>query len=144
VRFWDSSAVIPLLVSEAATAAVVVEYERDPDLIVWWATEVECESALARRERDGPQPIGRPSEPGERLTALATAWQEIQPITRVRDTARRLLRVHPLRASDAMQLAAAIAAALDDPRSLPFVTLDDRLALAADKEGFPVVRPIST
>jgi predicted nucleic acid-binding protein len=141
VRVWDSSALIPLLVPEPATSAVVVEYERDPDLIVWWATEVECESALTRRERDSPEPTGLQTPPRERLAALAGSWQEIQPMGKVRDTARRLLRVHPLRAGDALQLGAAIVAALDDPRSLPFVTLDERLAVAADKEGFPVVVP---
>jgi predicted nucleic acid-binding protein len=141
VRFWDSSALIPLLVSEPATSSVVVEYERDLDLIVWWATEVECESALTRRERERPAPIGSQMQARERLAALAGSWQEIQPMGKVRDTARRLLRVHPLRASDALQLGAAIVAALDDPRSLPFVTLDERLAVAAAKEGFPVVVP---
>ena len=75
----------------------------------------------------------------QRLAALGTAWQEIPPTTRIRQTAERLLRVHPLRAADALQLAAAIAAADGDPRSLPFVTLDDRLARAAEREGFPVV-----
>jgi predicted nucleic acid-binding protein len=52
-----------------------------------------------------------------------------------------LLRVHPLRAADALQLAAAIIAADSEPRSLAFVTLDDRLARAAEREGFPVVEP---
>lgn len=49
--------------------------------------------------------------------------------------------VHPLRAADSLQLAAAIVVADGAPRALPFVTLDDRLALAADKEGFPVLVP---
>jgi hypothetical protein len=53
----------------------------------------------------------------------------------------RLLRVHPLRTSDALQLAAAIVAAEDHPATMPLVTLDERLAQAADREGFPVVRP---
>jgi predicted nucleic acid-binding protein len=59
----------------------------------------------------------------------------------VRQTAIRLLRVHPLRTADALQLAAAIAAAEDHPATLPFVTLDERLAQAAEREGFPVARP---
>lgn len=42
------------------------------------------------------------------LTALAAIWTEIQPAERVRNGARRLLRVHPLRAANAMQLAAAL------------------------------------
>jgi len=52
VRFWDSSAIVPILVAESSSVAVMAEYERDPDLVVWWATEVECVSALARLERE--------------------------------------------------------------------------------------------
>jgi hypothetical protein len=76
-----------------------------------------------------------------RLAALAEQWEEVQPGEVVRSTAVRLLRTHPLRTGDALQLAAAILAADGDPRALPFVTLDDRLAVAADKEGFPVLVP---
>ena len=63
------------------------------------------------------------------------------PSQRVGQAAQRLLRVHPLRAADALQLAAAVVAADGEPGSMPFVTLDDRLALAAQREGFPVVMP---
>jgi hypothetical protein len=49
------------------------------------------------------------------------------------------LRVHPLRAADALQLAAAFIAAERRPSSLELVTLDDRLAVAARKEGFAVI-----
>lgn len=41
-----------------------------------------------------------------------------------------------LRAADALQLAAAIVAADFNAASMPFVTLDVRLAEAADREGF--------
>jgi uncharacterized protein len=47
--------------------------------------------------------------------------------------------VHPLRAADALQLAAAFAAAEGRPGSLELITLDDRLCLAARKKGFAVV-----
>lgn len=47
-----------------------------------------------------------------------------------------MLRVHPLRAADAAQLAAAFVAAERHPSSLEFVILDMRLAAAARKEGF--------
>jgi hypothetical protein len=56
----------------------------------------------------------------------------------VRDVARRLLRVHPLRAADALQLAAAYLAAERRPSTLEIVTLDERVRLAAAKEGFIV------
>jgi uncharacterized protein len=51
----------------------------------------------------------------------------------------RFLRVHPLRAADALQLAAAFVAAERRPSSLDIVTLDDQLAAAARKEGFVVL-----
>jgi PIN domain. len=141
VRFWDSSAIVPLLVGEPATAAVMAEVERDPEIIVWWATEVECVSALSRMEREAILEGPGMTAAIERLEALARAWQEVQPVDRIRQTAKRLLRVHGLRAADALQLGAAISAAEDRPESLALVTLDERLAHAAEREGFKVVMP---
>jgi predicted nucleic acid-binding protein len=141
VRFWDSSALVPLLVSEAATPAVTIEYERDPDVVAWWATDIECASALARLERDGALDGAAMSDALHRLDLLAAAWQEIQPVPSVRRVAMRLLRVHPLRAADALQLGAAVVASENEPSTMPLVTLDDRLAQAAEREGFPVTRP---
>jgi uncharacterized protein len=75
------------------------------------------------------------------LNALAESWDEIEPSDLARDIAIRVLRVHSLRAAHALQLAAALIAAERNPGTLPFVSLDDRLLVAADREGFPVVRP---
>lgn len=141
MRFWDSSAVVPLLVAEASSGAVLREYEVDPEVVSWWATEAECVSALARLERDGTLTAQALSEGLRRLDALARAWREVQPVTAVRTIAIRLLRVHPLRTADALQLGAAIVAAEDHPATLQLVTFDERLALAAEREGFVVVRP---
>ncbi|MCJ7709424.1 MAG: type II toxin-antitoxin system VapC family toxin [Chloroflexi bacterium] len=141
MRFWDSSAIVPLLVNQASTAAVIGEAERDPEFVVWWGTVVECVSACTRLEREGRVTAAELGAAIDNLPALAASWQEVQPAARLRRTAERLLRVHPLRAADALQLAAAIAAADGDPRSLPFVSLDDRLARAAEREGFLVVEP---
>ena len=74
-----------------------------------------------------------------RLKQLAAGWHEIDPSDFVRETAIRFLRVHPLSAADALQLAAAFIAAEQRPASLEMITLDDRLASAAQKEGFHVV-----
>lgn len=141
MKFWDSSAVVALLVPEMASPAVMREFERDPEVVAWWATEVECVSALARREREGTLSARLLADAIERLDEVALAWQELQPVASVRQTALRLLRVHALRAGDALQLAAAIVASEGHPSTLAFVTLDDRLALAAEREGFRVVRP---
>jgi uncharacterized protein len=74
-----------------------------------------------------------------RLAALAAGWHEIDPSDAIREAAARFLRVHPLRAADALQLAAAFLAAERRPASLEIATLDDRLAAAARKEGFAVI-----
>ena len=135
MKFWDSSAVVPLLADEEATAALLARLREDPQLAVWWSTPAECASALARLEREGA-PADRVTEAFKRLDDLARAWTEVEPHEEIRDIARRLLRVHPLRAADALQLAAAYVAAERRPATLEFVTLDDRLRLAAMKEGF--------
>jgi predicted nucleic acid-binding protein len=136
VKYWDTSAIVPLLLSEEATAALTAEYDRDPGMLVWWGTDVECVSAIARLERDQPLESATVTTALARLDALAAAWQEVQPTVTVRRIAVRLLRVHPLRAADSLQLAAAIVASESDPSTLQIVTLDGRLAQAADKEGF--------
>jgi uncharacterized protein len=74
-----------------------------------------------------------------RLAQLTASWQEVEASDLVRETAVRLLRVHPLRAADGLQLAAAFVAAEGRPATLELVTLDDRLALAAQREGFAVI-----
>ena len=141
MRFWDSSALVSLLVAESGSAAVLREYAADPEVVAWWGCEVECVSALARLEREGSIPAGSMVDALHRLDAITLAWREVEPIARVRQLAIRVLRVHPLRAADALQLAAAIVASEDQPATLPLVTLDERLAEAAEREGFPIVRP---
>jgi hypothetical protein len=51
------------------------------------------------------------------------------------------MRVHALRAADALQIAAAYLRAEGRPRTLDVVTLDERVAAAARKEGFVVTEP---
>jgi hypothetical protein len=62
----------------------------------------------------------------------------VQPTAALRGIARRLLRVHPLRGAGSLQLAAAVIASEGLPASLNIVTLDERLASAARREGFTV------
>jgi predicted nucleic acid-binding protein len=141
VRFWDSSAVVPLLVEESSSAAAHATHRDDIVMVAWWGTGVECVSALARLERETDADPATLARGHDRLDQLAAGWLEIEPTQRVRRTAIRLLRVHALRAADAFQLAAAITAAEDHTASLPLVTLDARLALAAQREGFEVIQP---
>lgn len=136
--FWDSSAIVPLLVDEPPRDALLDLLHRDSGVIVWWGTLVECASAIARREREGA--LGAAAEALERLRAIAAEWHEVLATDTVRSAAQRMLRVHPLRAGDSLQLAAAFVAAEHDPPSLELVSLDDRLVAAAGREGFRVLR----
>jgi uncharacterized protein len=128
-----------LLAAEPTSVGVHELFASDPALVVWWGTELECVSAVSRREREGTR--GDPALALGRLDALVAHWTEVGPSAQVRRAARRLLRVHALRAADALQLAAGLAAAEAHATSLPFVTSDRRLAAAARREGFPVIEP---
>jgi predicted nucleic acid-binding protein len=140
LRFWDASAVVPLLVEEAHSPDLRSESAEHPELVVWWGTAVECASAVGRRERVGALEPSEASEALETLDHLSREWREVPPTEALRNDAQRLVRVHDLRAADAFQLAAARIAADGEPGAVPFVTLDERLALAASREGFPVDR----
>jgi predicted nucleic acid-binding protein len=111
-------------------------YRTDAGIVAWWGTRVECESAVSRLEREGRLQRRSAHSARERLDRFAATWAEVQPSDPLRDQARRLLRVHDLRAADALQLAAAHAAAEGRPQTLDFVCLDDRLTSAAEREGF--------
>jgi uncharacterized protein len=139
VKFWDASAIVPLLVAEPTTRRLQGLAARDPDMLVWWGSAVECGSALARLERAAALDVKGIALASHRLTQLANGWHEIEPSEIVRESAIRFLRVHPLRGADALQLAAAFIAAEHRPASLQVVTLDERLADAARKEGFALV-----
>ena len=139
VSFWDTSAVIPLTIVEPATADVRPLLEADSSMAVWWATRSECVSAMQRRLRDDPKAKTSVRDAMHLVAVLAKEWTEVAPTEALRKRAERLLAVHAIRAVDAMQLAAAMVWARDDPAGHGFVCLDDRLREAAGREGFHVL-----
>jgi predicted nucleic acid-binding protein len=137
--FWDSSAIVSLLVADRHSEPARQALRADDHMIVWWGTQVECLSALARTERHG---VLSPSDSdGARrdLAILRERWDEVSPIEEVRDRAGELLLRHPLSAADAFQLAAAISWAGGRARGRPFHTYDSELGDAARREGFDLV-----
>ena len=139
MSYWDSSAIAPILVDEPMSHQLRRLAADDSRITTWWGTAVECASAVGRRERTGALDPEGAAESIATLDRLAREWLEAPPTPSLRTDAQRLVRVHDLRAGDAFQLAAARVAADGDPHTVPFVTLDDRLALAASREGFPVL-----
>jgi predicted nucleic acid-binding protein len=140
MKFWDPSAIIPLLHVEPTSRTARTIHASDRRMFVWWAAETECVSGLARIERAGEDPDVI-VEALQRLDSFVAGWDEVEPTTAVRRTARRLLRTHDLRAADALKLAAALKASEDLPSMLDFVSQDSRLNDAARREGFNVVDP---
>jgi len=138
VRFWDSSAVVPLLVEQDASSRVAAWLAEDPAVVVWTLTPVEVVSALRRlvREAGLEDEAARLAE--SRLSELVHASHVVVDVEPVKARATRLLRLHPLRAFDALQLGAAVHWAEGHPDGRPLHTLDGRLALAARREGFLV------
>jgi predicted nucleic acid-binding protein len=141
MKFWDSSAVVALLIDEPAHRPARALLESDASMVAWWATPIECVSAIARREREQHMAPSEASAAISQLQALSRQWSEVLATDAVRNIAQRILRVHTLRAADSQQLAAAIVAAEGEPQTLEFVSLDGRLNEAALKEGFPVTVP---
>ncbi len=139
MKFWDSSAIIPLCLKESSSETIRRLAKSDEDIVVWWATRVECLSALARRRREGVLPINAELKARAILDALALEWSEVLPGEWVRQRAERILMVHSLRAADSFQLAAALIWAEENPQGLDLVCLDQNLREAAFKEGFAVL-----
>ena len=139
MRFWDSSALVPLVFDEPASEAMRRLAGEDEDTVIWAFTSVELLSALARLDRSSQgldDLLG-----GVRRDALDLV-RRCRPVTlmdAVRQRAERLVSVHALSAADALQLAAALVVSREQPETLEFVTLDKVLARAARLEGFAVV-----
>lgn len=107
-------------------------------MVLWTLTPVEVVSGLRRLVRDKAleEEVARVAE--TRMEELVHVCHLIIDVEAVKSLATRLLRLHPLRAFDALQLGAALQWAEGHPQGRTLHTLDGRLALAAQREGFVV------
>jgi len=138
VTFWDSSAVVRLLVTQGASEKTAAWLTTDAALAVWTLTPVEVTSALRRLTREGVLDDHAVQQAETRLAQLVGTCHVVLDIEAVKALAIRLLRVHALRAFDALQLGAALQWAEHHPEGRTLYTLDQRLAIAARREGFLV------
>lgn len=139
MRFWDSSALTTLFLSEPASYRVEDLLSGDAGIAIWWATPVECLGAVARAKRGGRFADSSIRRAKALLDFVLAHALEVEPSAEIRDHARRLVVTHALRAADALQLAAALFWCGGDTRVESFVCLDDRLRGAAALEGFRVL-----
>jgi predicted nucleic acid-binding protein len=135
--FWDTSALIPLCIIQPQSPRAEILYAQY-GIVAWWATEVEIRSGLTRLRRMGSIPQGQ-FLAGKRLAEqLIRGWLPVHESTGIAASACRLLELHPLRAADALQLAAALEACEHKPPGFALMTADQRLADAARQMGFSV------
>jgi uncharacterized protein len=139
MKFWDASALIPLCLRERESSSLKKLLQADQSIVVWWASPIECLSALARLRREEAINIDEEAQAQAVLRALMAGCAEVEPSEAVRDQAARLLRLHPLRAADSLQLAAAMVWCQGDPSHREFVCLDQRLRDAGRREGFIIL-----
>jgi uncharacterized protein len=139
VRYWDTSALLPLFIAERESAAALRWLRDDPEVVVWTLARLEMLSALARRGRDEPAAARQLRLVRRHFLDSWERWSEVTAADIVRRHAERIVGSHPLRASDALHIGAALVAAEHEPGTLEFVTFDRRQAAAAEREGFHVL-----
>jgi predicted nucleic acid-binding protein len=135
LAFWDSSALLPLCVKQTQTARARALFAKH-GVAVWWSTPVEIMSGLTRLVR--MREIGDEEFlAGKHLAQMIAAnWVPVRPSENIAAKACSLLELHPLRAADALQLAAALAWCEDKPKGKIFLTFDQRLREVAGLAGF--------
>ena len=137
--FWDTSALVPLCCFQPQSAQARQAAITHSRQVVWWGTVIEAVSSLNRLTREGTLTPKESSQAFARLGYLRGRWNEIQPTEEVRDRAERLLRIHKLRAADALQLAAALVWCGNRPQGRTLIGSDGNLSTAASAEGFIVI-----
>jgi predicted nucleic acid-binding protein len=136
--FWDTSALVPLCVQQQPSPTVRQLLEQH-GIAVWWATPVEMRSAFQRLLRMGQLTRLEYATAGVRLEKLRRGWRELQPSEALRSQAETFLLSFPLRAADALQLAAAWTWSSGDAQTHTFISGDAHLLQAARHAGFRIV-----
>ena len=130
---------MPLFLDERQSARARRWLGDDSDVVTWIWTHAEAVSAIERCVRQGLLSREERRSAWNRLDNLASDWDEITDALAVRSRAISLLARHPLRATDAGQLGAALLVQDQMAGPLTFVSLDRNLVLAAEREGLRVL-----
>lgn len=139
MRFWDSSALIPLLIREDTSNDLRALLAADMAIAASFITTLEIGSALWQRHHNDELSADEHAAADDAFEKLNESWSEIGDFFDAREIALELITRHVLRSGDAIQLASALIACAQNPALLTFVTLDQDLASAARAEGFTVV-----
>lgn len=139
MRYWDASALVPLIVAEPSSDIMRERLAEDGRIATWVWSYTEIAGAVERRARDGAISRDQRLSVLRRLLVLAESWDEVTDVLAVRSRANSLLARHHLRAADAGQLGAALFLQEKVVTPLSFVCLDRNLSAAASREGLHVL-----
>ena len=139
MRYWDASALVPIVVAEPDSERVRTWLSEDDHIVTWAWSRTEISSAIERRARDGSLSRLQRREALRRFDTFAESWDEVTELLAVRSRANALLARHALRAADAGQLGAALLIQEQLAQALTFVCLDHRLSTAAELESLRVM-----
>jgi uncharacterized protein len=147
--FLDTSALAKRYIPEIGTPwinRITTPSKNNILLLLSQLTWVELQSAISRRQRENTLTL---EESQILRTRFQSHWNTDYHIITVDQTllnlATELIKKHPLRAYDAVQLASAliIQPSLSNPATTPFtfVSADDRLLTIAQLEGLTTLNP---
>jgi uncharacterized protein with PIN domain len=94
LRFWDSSALVPLVVAESASRICARWLAEDPEIAVWTMTPVEIVSALRRLGREGTLTDAQVVEREINVLSWMPRVHVVTDVERVKIAALALLRAH--------------------------------------------------
>ncbi len=134
MRFWDSSALLPLIVEEERSRSCRDLFRADPEVFAWTFAPLEVLGGCCRKRREGTLDEAGLAAARRRLERAARRWRRVADSPPVREAAERALLTHDVKTADALQLAAALVWSEGKPRGRQFVGADDRL-LAAARRG---------
>jgi predicted nucleic acid-binding protein len=138
-RFFDSSAIVAAYAKQPESPKVRRLLAREATAVSR-LSEVETVSAFSRLARDAAISWDQRVAAIEAFLTDLETWEIVEVTLQVTAEARSILRVHPLRAADAIQLASALV--LQSRIGTPldaFVAFDARLLAAARAEQLTVV-----
>ena len=136
LAFWDSSALVKLLVEEAGTDIAVTLWDESAGVVASRLSVPEMSAALSAAERGGRIDRARGRVARNEWSRYLGALEIVEISSGIADAAATLAVAHPLSGADAIHLATALA--LRDTE-LAFATWDHRLAAAGSAEGLAVV-----
>ncbi len=135
IAYFDTSAVVPLIISEASTERCTRLWNESSRVVSVRLLYPEARAALAKARRMGRLTSGQLEQAVRELDSIIAEVDHIEVTAELAHAAGELAQAHDLRGYDAVHLAAAIALADGD---LVAVTVDAHLAAAATDVGIVV------